>query len=116
MEDRKKFYESLQNLTNKKIIKPIPPVRKKANNQTKNRSETVENKDKKIKLRPPTNFKFIPFGREPDEMVGQNNIVINTDLNNDISQIIMDRIRPEIQMRTRLYMVSKQKFIGEKEK
>ena len=102
VEDRKKFYESLQNLTNKKIIKPIPPARKRANNQTQNKSETVENKDKKIKLRPPTNFKFIPFGRAPDEIVGQNNIVINADLNNDISQIIMDRIRPEIQMRTRV--------------
>ena len=102
VEDRKKFYESLKNLTNKKIIKKIPDPRKKVNNQTQNKTEPVENKDKKNKLRPPTNFKFIPFGSEPDEMVGQNNIVINADLNNDISQIIMDSIRPEIQMRTRV--------------
>ena len=102
VEDRKKFYESLKNLTNKKIIKTIKEPRKKPNNKKQNKTEKVENKDEKIKLRPPTNFKFIPFESEPEEIIGQNNIVINADLNNDISQIIMDRIRPEIKMRTKV--------------
>ena len=54
VEDRKKFYESLKNLANKKIIKPIPTLRKR-----KNEKKSIPKTEKSTTKDGPTNQEHV---------------------------------------------------------
>ena len=107
--DRKKFYESLKDLTNKNIIKPM----KNTNSQTqKTTPDTSKEKAETNKRRPPTTLIVRPLKptvtearlneREEQNPPNQNTHVVNADLNNDLSNMIFNELKPHIEMRSRI--------------
>ena len=117
MADRVKFYDSLKDLTNKNIIipaprknkpnqnqKPTPTSGKNTNNQPqKPTPDTSTKKAEPTKLRPPTTFIFTPTRRSEEDELNEREAQIppnpnthefNADLNNDLSKMIFNKLKP----------------------